>query len=76
MPLYVCNVITNVHIYMQTQQLEQQISILEKRLSVTPELIRIEGRNKYNPSFFALKAMIKNKKIELNKRKQFQFLAQ
>ncbi len=55
--------------------LEAQINILEKRLIITPEFIQRDGRNKYNPRFFSLKNMIKNKKIELNKRKQYEFLA-
>jgi len=53
----------------QTTNLEAQIKILEHRLENTPELIRVEGRIKYNPAYFSLRNMIKNKKVEFNQKK-------
>jgi len=57
---------------MQTNNLRSQISILEKRLSVTPEKIG----DKYNPAYFALQGAIGKKKKELEKRKKLEWLAQ
>ena len=62
--VYICMVnVTN---------LEAQITILEKRLVMTPE--KING--KYNPQHFALKGAIKNKKKLLEQRRNFDWLAQ
>lgn len=56
----------------KTQQLEQQIFQLENKIAHIPQ----DKNGKYPPNYYALKGLIKKKKEELSKLKNFEWLSQ